>query len=120
LVEIEEALGGLVPTEGGGVARSGIAEAGAQFRLEVEGLEGAGDGIDGFGVDEKGGVADDFGQAGDVGDDGGCAEADGLEGGESEAFGEGGEDEGEAVVIEPGESGVGDVAGGEYAVVAGE
>jgi hypothetical protein len=120
LVEFEEAVGGLVPTEGGGVARTGIAEAGAHFRLEVEGLEGGGDGLDGFGIDEEGGVADDFGQAGDLGGDGGGAEAHRLEGGKSESFGEGGEDEGEAVLIEPGEGGIGDVAGGEDAVVSGE
>jgi hypothetical protein len=120
LVKIEEAAGGVVPTEGGGTAEAGLAEAGAQFGLKAEGLEGVGEGVDGFGVDEEGGVANDFGQAGDLGDDGGCAEAHGLESGESEAFGEGGQDEGKTVAIEPGESGVGDVTSGEYAVVAGE
>jgi hypothetical protein len=119
-VEIEKAAGGVVPGEGGGPAETGIAEAGAQSGLPAEGLEGGGEGVDGFRVDEEGGVADDFGEAGDLGDDGGGAEAHGLEGGESEAFGEGGEDEGEAVAIEPFEGGVGDVAGGENAFATGE
>ncbi len=102
------------------MAETGIAEADAQFGLEAEALEGGGEGVNGFRVDEEGGVADDFGQAGDPGDNSGRAEAHCLEGGESEAFGEGGQDESEAVAIEPGESRVGDVAGGENAIAAGE
>ena len=46
VIEIEQATGGEVPTEGGCPAETGIAEADAQFGLKAEALEGGGEGVD--------------------------------------------------------------------------